>query len=191
MPSELAPIVLLAPIAFLGAFVYGVTGFGAGLLTIPLASHFYAMPFVLAVFAVLDSVNAIRVCLTQPRAIVRAEALRLVPCCVLGVLLGVGILLLVPAGVLMLALGLFVLAYALSSLLVSAAMPTISPRWAYLVGVSGGIASARSCTSSVRVNTRAMIVGSALWTCCVTLRPRPSHETPHDGPSIAAFRTWL
>jgi uncharacterized membrane protein YfcA len=142
MPSELATILLLAPIAFLGAFVYGVTGFGAGLFTIPLASHFYEMPFVLAVFAVLDSVNAIRVCLAQPRAIVRAEAMRLVPCCVSGVLLGVGLLLIVPAGVLMLALGLFVLAYALSSLLVSAAMPTISQRWAYLAGVSGGIASA-------------------------------------------------
>ena len=71
---------LLVPIAFLGSFVYGVTGFGAGLFTIPLASHFYAVPFVLAVFAVLDSVNAVRVCLSQPRAIVRAEAVRLVRC---------------------------------------------------------------------------------------------------------------
>ena len=79
MPSELATILLLAPIAFLGAFVYGVTGFGAGLFTIPLASHFYEMPFVLAVFAVLDSVNAIRVCVAQPQAIVREEAVRLVP----------------------------------------------------------------------------------------------------------------
>ena len=70
MPPELATILLLAPIAFLGSFVYGVTGFGAGLFTIPLASHFYEMPFVLAVFALLDSVNALRVCLSQPQAIV-------------------------------------------------------------------------------------------------------------------------
>ena len=142
MPSELATILLLAPIAFLGSFVYGVTGFGAGLFTIPLASHFYEMPFVLAVFALLDSVNAIRVCLSQPQAIVRDEAIRLVPCCIVGVLLGVVLILVLPAWVLMLTLGLFVLAYALYSLVISSALPTISPRWAYIAGLSGGITSA-------------------------------------------------
>ena len=142
MPPELATILLLAPIAFLGSFVYGVTGFGAGLFTIPLASHFYEMPFVLAVFALLDSVNAIRVCLSQPQAIVRDEAIRLVPCCIVGVLLGVGLILVLPAWVLMLALGLFVLAYALYSLVISGALPTIRSRWAYIAGVSGGITSA-------------------------------------------------
>jgi hypothetical protein len=49
MPPERAAILVLAPIAFLGSFVYGVTGFGARLLTIPLASHFYAMPLSMAV----------------------------------------------------------------------------------------------------------------------------------------------
>lgn len=142
MLPAVATVVFLAPIAFLGSFVYGVTGFGAGLLTIPLASHFYEVPFVLAVFAVLDSVNAVRVCLAQPQAIVRAEAVRLVPCCVVGVLLGAVLILVLPAGVLMLALGTFVLAYALYSLIVSVAVPTISQRWAYLAGLSGGITSA-------------------------------------------------
>ena len=142
MPPEFATILLLAPIAFLGSFVYGVTGFGAGLFTIPLASHFYEMPFVLAVFALLDSVNAVRVCLAQPQAIVRDEAVRLVPCCIVGVLLGVVLILVLPAWLLMLALGLFVLTYALYSLLIAGALPTIQVRWAYLAGVSGGITSA-------------------------------------------------
>jgi uncharacterized protein len=122
--------------------VYGVTGFGAGLFTIPLASHFYEMPFVLAVFALLDSVNAVRVCLAQPQAIVRGEAVRLVPCCIVGVLLGVVLILVLPAWLLMLALGLFVLTYALYSLIIAGALPTIHVHWAYLAGVSGGITSA-------------------------------------------------
>jgi uncharacterized membrane protein YfcA len=42
----------------------------------------------------------------------------------------------------MLALGIFVLAYAIYSLIVSATMPTISQRWAYIAGLSGGITSA-------------------------------------------------
>ncbi len=139
---DLTTIVIFAPIAFLGSFVYGVTGFGAGLLTIPLASHFYASPFVLAVFALLDSVNAVRVGLSQPRAIVRAEAVRLLPCCVLGVLVGAVLILVLPAWSLMLALGVFVLVYALYSLVISTALPTIGPRWAYLAGFSGAITSA-------------------------------------------------
>lgn len=142
MSPELATMALLAPIAFLGSFVYGVAGFGAGLFTIPLASHFYAMPFVLAVFALLDSVNAVRVCLAQPQAIVRDEALRLVPSCIIGVLLGVGLLLVLPAWIMMLALGSFVLAHALYNLLHSDTLSTVPIRWAYLAGVSGGITSA-------------------------------------------------
>jgi uncharacterized protein len=142
MLPAVATVLLLAPIAFLGSFVYGVTGFGAGLFTIPLASHFYEVPFVLAVFALLDSVNAVRICLSQPQAIVRAEAVRLVPCCVVGVLFGALLILILPAWVLMLALGIFVLAYAIYSLIVSAAMPTISQRWSYLAGLSGGVTSA-------------------------------------------------
>ena len=142
MLPTVATVLLLAPIAFLGSFVYGVTGFGAGLFTIPLASHFYEVPFVLAVFALLDSVNAVRVCLARPQAIVRAEAVRLLPCCVVGVLLGAVLILVLPARVLMLALGMFVLAYAIYSLIVSTAVPTISQRWAYIAGLSGGITSA-------------------------------------------------
>lgn len=142
MPPELATILLLAPIAFLGSFVYGVTGFGAGLFTIPLASHFYEMPFVLAVFALLDSVNAVRLCLSQPRAIVRDEAARLVPSCIVGVLLGVVLILVLPAWILMLALGIFVLTYGLYSLAFSSALPSIGLRWAWVAGLSGGITSA-------------------------------------------------
>lgn len=142
MPTDLTTIAVLAPIAFLGSFVYGFAGFGAGVLTVPLASHVYAMPFVLAVFALLDSVNAIRACLARSHTIVCAEAVRLVPSCAVGVGLGVGLLLILPPWVLMLALGVFVLAYALYSLCSPRTLPTVTMRWAYLAGLSGGIASA-------------------------------------------------
>ena len=142
MSPDVTTILVLAPIAFLGAFIYGVTGFGAGLVTIPLASHFYNIPFVLAVFALLDGVNAMRICLSQPRAIVRDEAARLIPTCVLGVGIGVGLLLVLPAKMLMLALGCFVLGYGVYSILNPQAMPVIRPYWAYVAGISGGITSA-------------------------------------------------
>ena len=44
----------LAAIAFLGALVFGITGFGAALVTIPLATHLVPLKFALALFAVVD-----------------------------------------------------------------------------------------------------------------------------------------
>ena len=103
---ELDPwlLVSFAAIAFIASFVYGVTGFGSGLISIPLASHFYDMRFVLAVFALIDCVNAIRVAMSQPRAVVREEAVRLIPSCIAGVVLGAAFIVVLPASMLMLAL---------------------------------------------------------------------------------------
>ena len=44
----------LAAIAFLRALVFGITGFGAALVTIPLATHLVPLPFALALFALSD-----------------------------------------------------------------------------------------------------------------------------------------
>lgn len=142
MDLDPGTVLALATIAFVAAFVYGVTGFGAGLVAIPLASLFFEMRFVLAVFALLDCVNAVRVSLSRPRAVVRDEAARLVPTCIAGVALGSALVLALPAWVLMLALGLFVTAYVLYTVAVRGALPTIGTRWAYAAGLSGGVASA-------------------------------------------------
>ncbi|RPI46627.1 MAG: sulfite exporter TauE/SafE family protein [Betaproteobacteria bacterium] len=142
MELDLGTILLFAAIASLASFVYGVTGFGSGLIAIPLASHFHEMRFVLAVFALLDIVNAVRVTTSQPRAVVADEAVRLVPSCVLGVALGAVLILVLPARLLLLALGTFVSGYALYSLAGPGTQPTIGMRWAYVAGLSGGIASA-------------------------------------------------
>ena len=139
---DLSTVLVLAPLAFLGSFVYGVTGFGAGLVTVPLASHFFDIPFVLAVFALLDAVNAIRICMSQPRAVVREEAVRLIPGCIVGVVVGVLLIVVLPARALMLALGIFVLCFGLYSLLNPGAMPVVRLAWGYVAGVCGGITSA-------------------------------------------------
>src|SRR5207245_1120334 len=40
----------LAPIAFAGGFIQGLTGFGSALVTIPLPTFFVPLPFALALF---------------------------------------------------------------------------------------------------------------------------------------------
>jgi len=106
----------LGAIAFAGALVFGLTGFGAALVTIPLASHIVPLPFALALFALSDLVSALAVGLENPRNAVPAEWTRLVPMILAGTALGVTALVNLPRAVGMLLLGVFVLSFALYSL---------------------------------------------------------------------------
>ena len=57
--SELLPlwdVLALGLFAFIGSLVFGITGFGAALLSIPLALHIVPLKFALAVFALWASV---------------------------------------------------------------------------------------------------------------------------------------
>ena len=131
----------LVPLAFGGALIYGITGFGSALLTIPVSSHFLPLPFSLAVFGLADLVNALRVGLENPRLAVKEEVMRMVPFTLVGTLIGVGLLVNLPRRGGMLALGFFVAAFALYGLLARQDRRIISQRWATLAGFSGGITS--------------------------------------------------
>ena len=106
----------LAGIAFLGALVFGVTGFGAALVTIPLATHLVPLKFALALFVLADLAAALSIGLENPKNAVRAEWTRLVPMIVVGTALGVTVLVNLPRAAGMLLLGVFVLSFALLSL---------------------------------------------------------------------------
>lgn len=137
-PGELAA---LGAIAFAGALVFGLTGFGAALITIPLASHVVPLPFALALFALSDLVSAISVGLENPRNAVRAEWARLVPMILAGTAVGVTALVNLPRAVGMLLLGVFVFSFALYSLVKRTGSRVVSARWAWLAGFGGGITS--------------------------------------------------
>ena len=132
---------LLALIAFSGALIFGITGFGSALITIPLASHFVTLPFALALFAVCDLAAALRVGLENPRNAVRIEYYRLAPTIIVGTLLGVTALVNLPRQALMAALGVFILLFALYSLYPRKTPKEISRGWAWFAGLSGGITS--------------------------------------------------
>src|ERR671937_1784838 len=107
---------LLAAIAFAGALIFGITGFGSSLVTIPLATQLVPLPFALALFALVDVCSAFSVGLENPKNAVRAEWQRLVPMILVGTALGVTLLVNLPRAVGMFLLGAFVLSYALYSL---------------------------------------------------------------------------
>ena len=131
----------LAGLAFLGALIVGVTGFGSALVTIPLATHFVPLQFALPLFALVDMSTAFSVGLENPRNAARGEWRRLVPMILVGTALGVTLLVNLPRAAGMLLLGAFVLAYALFTLVRRGPARVIHPRWAWLAGLCGGITS--------------------------------------------------
>lgn len=137
----MAEAAALAGIAFLGALVFGITGFGAALITIPLATHFVPLRFALALFVLVDLAAALSVGLENPKNAVRAEWTRLVPMILVGTALGVTLLVNLPRGAGMLLLGLFVLGFGVYTLLPHGRSRVIAPGWAWLAGLAGGITS--------------------------------------------------
>jgi len=139
VPEGWEAFLVFAPIAFAGAILYGLSGFGSALVTVPLAAQFFPLPFVIASFALVDLSGALRLGLENPRNAVRGEVARMAPMIIVGLALGVGALVNLPRRASMLALGAFILAYALYSLARRASHGVVSQRWAYFAGMAGGI----------------------------------------------------
>jgi len=138
-PEGWSALLALAPITFLGAVLYGLTGFGSALITVPLASHFFPLQFVIATYSVVDLTGALRIGLQNPRHVERGEVVRIVPLILVGVVLGTTALVNLPRVTAMLALGLFILAYALYTLFLRVSSRRVSRGWAYVAGITGGI----------------------------------------------------
>jgi uncharacterized membrane protein YfcA len=141
MPDDLGLLLLIAGIAFLGSLIYGITGFGSSLVTIPLATHFVSLQFALAVFALMDLANALRIGLQHPGDAIKGELARMVPLVLVGTIIGVTVLVKLPRAGAMLALGVFVLLYAGYSLMRRPGGAIVGAGWAYLAGFAGGITS--------------------------------------------------
>jgi uncharacterized membrane protein YfcA len=137
--AELAPYAALVPIALAGATVYGLTGFGSALVTIPLASHFVPLPFAIATFALIDFVNSLRVGLERPDQVVRGEFFRLAPGILAGVAIGVTVLVNLPRKAGMAALGVFIIAYAVYALAMGPGGRPVRAVWGYVAGLAGGV----------------------------------------------------
>src|SRR5260221_1441689 len=129
----------LAPIAFAGGFIQGLTGFGSALVTIPLATFFVPLPYALAVFAIVDFANGLRLGLENPRNAVLGDIARMVPLMIAGIVTGTTLLVNLPRNASLIALGIFVLGYALYSLSRRGPPRAVGRNWAFLAGFCGGL----------------------------------------------------
>jgi uncharacterized membrane protein YfcA len=142
MALEPLQLAVLVAAAFAGSVIFGVTGFGAALVTVPIATHFVPLQFALALYVLMDLANAFRIGFENPRNAVKAEWTRMIPAILAGTLAGLTLLVSLPRGAATFALGAFVLAFALYSLARHPDERRVLPAgWAFVAGFAGGITS--------------------------------------------------
>ncbi len=122
--------------------VFGVTGFGASPITVPVLAHFLPLPFVLSLAAALDLGSAAALGVhTRKQADVR-ELLVLAPFTIVGLALGVTLLVRLPRDSTLLALGLFMCGYALYIMVHRGPRRALGRAWAAPAGVVSGVLGA-------------------------------------------------
>jgi uncharacterized membrane protein YfcA len=126
-----------------GAYVvYGLSGFGAAIFSVPLLVHLYPLRFVVPMMLVFDLCAGLLLGLRNRQRVDWRELRRLAPFVVAGMVLGVTALVQVPERWLLLLLGSFVSLYAAWSLLSRQVPAAISARWAAPAGTVGGVFTA-------------------------------------------------
>jgi uncharacterized membrane protein YfcA len=139
-----AAALALAPIAFAGGFIQGLTGFGSALVTIPLATFFVPLPFALAVFAVVDFANGLRLGLENPKNAILGDIARMVPLMIVGIVTGTTLLVNLPRQASLMALGVFIICYAVYTLSRRGGPASVSRNWAFFAGFCGGLSGTLS-----------------------------------------------
>ena len=123
-------------------FIRGITGFGSGLIAVPLLAHFLPLTFVVPMVLVLDLVASI-VLSRHMRLQVRWDEISLLlPTTIMGMLIGAVLLVNLPREPLLVGLGLFVIFFSLRYLFNIHGEKLISRWWALPTGLGGGMIGA-------------------------------------------------
>jgi uncharacterized protein len=139
-PATLSPwLLLVAPLVVIAAYtVFGLTGFGATAISVPLLAHFLPVPYLVPLVALLDLVCAALVGIANREQLAKDELKRLLPWMFVGFVVGVTVLVHIPDRYLRLALGVFAVVLGVHGILNPALNHAISKLWAIPAGVVGG-----------------------------------------------------
>ena len=135
----LAPALAIILAAY---FIRGITGFGSGLVAVPLLALFLPLQSVVPLVLVLDF-SASLVMSGRARAHVRwNEILPLLPTSLVGIIIGLSLLVSLPREPLLTALALFVMVFGIRYLLNIHSEKSISRAWGIPAGLVGGFIGA-------------------------------------------------
>jgi uncharacterized membrane protein YfcA len=138
--ASLSPwLLLVAPAIIVVAYtVFGLSGFGATAISVPILAHFLPVSYLVPMVALLDMVSSSLVGVTHREHISRQEMKRLIPWMFAGFVLGVTALVGVPDRELRMALGIFTAALGIHGILNPTLARAISSLWAIPAGILGG-----------------------------------------------------
>lgn len=141
----MTPHDLLYPTAVLALayFVRGISGFGSGLIAVPLLALRFPLAEVVPFMLLTDFASSALIGGLHFQHVARDEIKRLLPASMLGIALGTGLLLALPTHMLLTVLAGFILAFALRSLLAKGEVfKPISTLWAWPAAITGGAVGA-------------------------------------------------
>jgi len=139
IPFDLTTFLFAAAAVTVAYILFGITAFGAALLTVPVLSHFYPPDFVLPLAALLDITAGLAVGGRFVRNAERTEIAWLASFCLIGVIAGFTLLVTLPDEAVRAALGVFLLAYGAWALRSGVPSGAISRAWAPVAGFTGGV----------------------------------------------------
>lgn len=128
----------------LGAyFIRGISGFGSGLIAVPLLALKLPLTFVVPLILLTDFTASLVLGGLNFKHVAREELRRLIPPGIIGVGLGTFLLVSLPRGPMLVGLGLFVIAFAARNLIFAGRTPRpISTGWAWPAALTGGTVGA-------------------------------------------------
>jgi uncharacterized membrane protein YfcA len=143
LPEFTLPLLLaIALIALAGYTIFGATGFGSSIVSVPLLAHLLPLAACVPLVTSLDIFAATTTSWRNRRLADFREFMRIAPASLIGIALGTTLLVGLPAAPALLALGVFVTLYG-SYLLSGAPRLTRVPAWlVWPIGVAGGVFSA-------------------------------------------------
>jgi uncharacterized membrane protein YfcA len=139
-----APWYVLAtvPLIIVAAYaVFGATGFGSSLVSVPALAHFFPLTFAVPLVTALDVVAVANAGRRQWRQADFAEFRRILPAMLAGIAVGATLLVNLPRGPALLMLGIFVSVYGAYLLAGERGWKVLPPGWAWPLGFAGGVFS--------------------------------------------------
>ena len=145
MMSFLPPLetlLIAIPALIVAYIIFGIAGFGTALIAAPLLAQVMPVAEIVPLLAILDCLAAVTAGIRLGDKVAKDELMLLVPLMIVGSLIGAYLLLVIPARPMMLALGIFVVGYAIYGLAAPVPSGQLNRRWVGLFGTIGGIFSA-------------------------------------------------
>ena len=132
---------VLAPIVFLGCFIFVTIGFGGGIVAVPLAALFLDPLDLLPILALTETFTVVRMAGLDRQNIVWGDALRVMSASVLGTIAGTALLVSLPVRWLMFGLAAFIAAFVITRFVGRKDRAPIARGWAWFAGTLAGICS--------------------------------------------------